>query len=104
MRALAPAGQQCTPSKGCWATTATGITYRDRARTPEGTSSIILKAGAGDTARVKVVAGKSHLVAPTFPLPLPIRLQLQSSAGACFEATFSISGFNNNLGFLAKPD
>jgi len=104
MRALAPAGQQCTPTKGCWATTATGVGYRDRVRTPEGIGSFIMKAGAGDAARVKVVAGKSHLVAPSFPLPLPIRMQLQSSAGACFEATFSTSGFNNTLGFLAKPD
>jgi 6-phosphogluconolactonase (cycloisomerase 2 family) len=104
MRSLAPAAQLCTASKGCWTPSATGFNYRDRARTPEGLGSILLKAGAGDGARVKVVAGKGHLAAPSFPLPLPIRVQLQSSAGACFEATFSASSFNNTLGFLGKPD
>jgi 6-phosphogluconolactonase (cycloisomerase 2 family) len=104
MRALAPAGQRCSATRACWKTTATGFTYSDRARTPEGLGGVTLKAGAGEGARVRIVAGKTNLGPPPFPLPLPIRVQVQSSSGACFEATYSTAGSNSTQGFLAKPD
>ncbi len=104
LRVMAPAGQQCATARDCWTPSSSGFSYRDRYRTPEGISSLTLKAGAANVARVRVVSGKSHLVFPGLPLPIPIRVQLQSSAGACFEATYSDPSTNSSQGFLARPD
>ena len=100
--AVAPAAQQCTTASGCWTARATGFTYRDRVRTPEGISALTLKVGT--PARIRLVAGKGHLDFPGLPLPIPIRVQVQSSAGACFEATYSDPSSNSAQAFLARPD
>jgi 6-phosphogluconolactonase (cycloisomerase 2 family) len=104
MRALAPAGQYCATNRGCWTQKTTGFTYRDRARTPEGMNSILLKAGVGTSARVKILAGQSRLVFPGLPLPVPVRVQIQSSDGECFGGSFSSPGVNTSVGYLARPD
>jgi hypothetical protein len=100
--AVAPAAQLCTTARGCWTPNANGFVYRDRVRTPEGISALTLKGGTA--ARIRLVAGKGHLDFPGLPFPLPIRLQVQSSAGACFEATYSAPSVNSAQAFLARPD
>ena len=104
LRSLAPAGQNCSKTRACWTSTATGFTYRDRQRTPEGMSSMLLKAGTANQARVQANARKIHLPFPGLPLPVPVRVQLQTSAGECFEGVYSSPGVNDGRGFSAKPD
>ena len=104
LRSLATAGQQCSSTKACWASTTTGFKYTDRFRTPEGISALKLAAGAADAAKITFSARRENLAFPTLPLATPIRVQLQSSAGACFEATYSSPRVNNGLAFAAVAD
>jgi hypothetical protein len=39
-----------------------------------------------------VKAKGPHLALPAFPLALPLRVQLQSTNGGCWETTFSFPG------------
>jgi len=105
LRTMAPAAQQCTSSaKPCWLETTTGFAYRDRFRTPEGIASLTMKAGAAGVASVKLVARKGNLTVPDLPLGVPVRIQLRSSAGACFESVYSVPGVNNGAAFSARAD
>ena len=104
LRTMAPAAQQCSSTKACWLETTTGFVYRDRFRTPEGIASLTMKAGAAGLASVKLTARKGNLAVPELPLGFPVRVQLQSSTGACFESVYSSAGVNNEAAFSAKSD
>jgi uncharacterized delta-60 repeat protein len=93
-------------SKPCWkATGSSGFLFKDGGGVQWGIDKIKLKAGAG-TAQLSV-QGK-HAALPHVPLPsslpLPLRLQLQTPNGTCFEAVFSTASTNDAIKLKAKSD
>jgi 6-phosphogluconolactonase (cycloisomerase 2 family) len=105
MRALVPAAGDCVSgSPTCWTTTGTGFRYRDPHRTPAGVFDLKLKSGTDDKARITMRGSDEDLILPTFPLGLPVRVQLESSTGECWEATYSVPRANDGTHFVASPD
>jgi hypothetical protein len=73
-----------------------GWKFTDRVGRAEGLRTILLKATSSGRG-ILTVKGKGALLGlPTQPLGLPMRVQLQSRDGACWEATFSSSGTQRN--------
>jgi len=99
--AAAPGGVACSLRAPCWQRLARRFSYRDPARLPDGIDSVALKEGGPGNAKAIVVArgvelGRAPLSLPPLPLPLPARVQLQGSQGACFEASYSAGGVHRN--------
>jgi hypothetical protein len=125
-RAGAPAGGACPGRPSCWrgihhfGDTISGFRYVDRARTPDGIQSLLLRnfldlssLGFGDlkAARIALKAAgptlsNRPLGLPALPLPLPLRLQLQAKDGMCWEARYSEAGLirNTPTEFEGRPD
>ena len=102
--AIAPAGGTCD-GKACWKERPTkGFQYKSKALTPDGMQKVKLSAGDAGKAKVAAAARGEALGAPALPLTGPVLAQLSSDGGACFQATFSASGFSKNDagGFKAK--
>jgi cysteine-rich repeat protein len=93
----APAGGDCS-GRVCWRETSTGFKYLDKALTPDGIASILLKEGrvAGST-RILVKGRGSALPMPALPLDQDedVLVQLKSSAGPCWEARYSAPAQKN---------
>ena len=89
MRAIIPPGGQCG-KKPCWKSLKTGFSYHNKARTPEGIASMLLKAGTNGKARI-VVNGKGvDLMMPALPaIASPVTVQLLNSTGGCWQAVYS---------------
>jgi len=106
-RAHIPAAGQCGAAP-CWRSNAKGFVYKNKARTPDGAQSLQLKSGAGN-AKLRF-QGNGELLSgrpgglPTLPLGVPLRVQLQSENGACWEATFGTPSRNEPGRFDAKSD
>lgn len=87
-----PPGGLCS-GKPCWKAMSTkGFSYRNRAGSDEGMTSLKLKAGAEGSAKVQAKAGKLNLSAPSLPLSLPVTVQLLIDDGVttqCWQSTFS---------------
>ena len=83
----APAGGTCG-RKACWASTATGFTYADPARTPLGIGKVVFRAGTAGRAGITIAAKSASLPDPGLPLSLPVVVQVASGAG-CWEGTYS---------------
>lgn len=86
-----PGGGLCR-GKPCWkALGATGFKMTDRDRTPDGVESLLLRSGAAGKSSVVLVARGATLATPALPLAQDpsVTLQLRSSDGACFGATFA---------------
>lgn len=49
---------------------------------------MLLKSGPDGKAKVMITAKGPHLTLPTFPLALPLRMQLQAPDGACWEGRY----------------
>jgi N-acetylneuraminic acid mutarotase len=88
--ATAPAGSAC-PGRTGWRSTGSGFRYRNRARTPDGIASIVLKQGLVDGRARIVVKGKGGLL----PIPnlsglaSPLTVQLRrSGTGPCWGSQF----------------
>lgn len=99
-------------TKPCWKQTGrltapTGFKYADKELTPDGTSSVVLKAGLLGKSKAVYLGKKENLnLAPFVALPLPLRAQIQGTNGACYEATFNSSGMrvNANGHFKGRAD
>ena len=88
--------------KPCWKTTGTsGWLYKDKRGVTYGVDQVKLRTGTGTAAFA--FKGK-HANVPVVPLPatLPLRVQLQTSAGRCFDATYGTATRNDVTGFAAK--
>jgi len=83
-----PAGGTCGVGP-CWRAVGGGWKYKDRARTPDGILTAVLKAKASGAATLKV-KGKGALL-PTVVLPLAqvpnVTVQLVGEQGSCWETT-----------------
>jgi hypothetical protein len=114
-QAEAPAGGTCGTGE-CWNplgtlfTPLSGYAYRDRDRTPDGLASLRLlrRSDTGLTA-FRIRGSGPNLFGrpfglPSPPLTLPLRVQLQSLDGQCFETTHSTAVMNGAQSFLSRSD
>jgi hypothetical protein len=103
--AAAPAGGTCSGGHACWRATASGFRYVDKDLTPSGLRQVLLKSGADGKAQIVVKGSGPLLALPTLPLtPLPVHVQLTSSDGTCWEATYHTTLLNSFDRFKAKSD
>ncbi len=110
-RAAAPAGGTCEGDQSCWrklgkSADGAGYAYEDAGRASDGLAEMLLKPGSNRKARIVVTAKGEKLALPPLPLALPARVQLQTTNGGCWEATYSTKGAkkNNARRFKAKAD
>jgi uncharacterized delta-60 repeat protein len=90
----------------CWKARGNRLTYKSVPANASGTTGLVLAAGAAGKSSMRVTGKGANLFAqnpiapplPGSPLPLPLRVQLGSSDGACWEATFSPTGLHKNAG------
>jgi cysteine-rich repeat protein len=87
LRASASPAGVCDGGSCWWRHGAAGFRYRDRTA-PDGLTSIALDPGANGRARVRVQGRGNSLALAPLPVVLPLTVQLQSRAGACWEATY----------------
>ena len=89
LAAKAPAGGTCA-DKPCWKAAASGFTYSDKLRSPNGVTKLILKSGDAGSSKVSVKGkGEPLAMTPIDDIALPLRSQVRGN-GQCFEATFSV--------------
>jgi hypothetical protein len=103
---ISPAQGPCRKGILCW-TRLSGpvIRYYDGAVVNDGLQQIYLRAGGPGRTRILVRGKGEKLTLPSLPLTTPVTVQLQSSAGTCFTATYQSSVSTNAAGeFKARPD
>jgi hypothetical protein len=87
LSALAPPGDTCA-GRPCWTETETALRYRDPERTPDGISTLLLKAGT--PGRIKLRGAGANLGLASLPVTTPLRVRTYTGAFAhCFAADFS---------------
>jgi hypothetical protein len=64
--------------------------------------ALIAKPGPIAKSSISLAAGGPSLALPSGPIALPVRVQLQSSNGGCWEGTFSAPSVNDGTRFKAK--
>ena len=92
LTATAPVGGTCK-NKPCWKAAGTkGFNYADKELTPDGLVKLVTRAGADGKAKV-IAKGKGALLdLPALDtVEFPVTVQLQSTGGACFTATYAVS-------------
>jgi hypothetical protein len=89
LRTDAPAGATCGATS-CWRAKAAGsFLYRDPSGTPTGLAKLLLKTKAGAGTKVAVKGRGANLAMPSpASVSTPVRAQLQTSTGACWEAVY----------------
>jgi len=93
---VVPPGGSCVDGP-CWLPRGfKGMRFRDPARRHGGIERIDVRAGGAGKARLIVRAEGDALGLPRPPVELPVRLQLQSTTGACWESVFSNRGAKRN--------
>jgi len=105
-----PAGSCAGPSssaKPCWTTKsvpfgATGVTYKDSLRTPDGLELVDLRFGPAGKAKITVRGKGALLPDGVLPVGAPLRAQLHGGNGGCFEATYASTGILVNDGAKLK--
>jgi len=109
LKMTAPAGGTCG-TKPCWkqlggAAAPKGYAYKDRDGLPDDLDGLNLKAGEAGKASVSVKGKGENIPLPALgALALPLRAQLQSENGQCYEGTFSTPSVNTPTQFKAKSD
>jgi hypothetical protein len=102
--ASAPAGGSCG-ARACWRATPRGYRYVDRDLTPSGLRQVVLDAGAAGRAQILVKGRGALLALPSLPITtLPVTVQLVSSDGTCWEATYGSASRNQSDRFAAKSN
>ncbi|MEO8604726.1 MAG: hypothetical protein ABI629_19310 [bacterium] len=106
--ATVPAHSLCG-GQPCWRRSTRTLRYRNADRTPDGIDSIKLGAGSAGRAKIQVKGKGPHLsgrpsALPAPPLAAPLRVQLQSQSGACWESTHSQSSVNRATLYKSKSD
>ncbi len=102
LRAQALAGGDCGGSP-CWTTTDTGFQYRDPTALPDGLDAFKLDADGG-AGTLRATGLGTNLPMPELPLVPPILVQAVSSAGACWQATYSNPEVNRKVKLRAFSD
>jgi hypothetical protein len=93
-------------TKPCWKALGNppgvkGFRMKNKARTPHGVLKLVLKTGEAGKAKVVASGGRALLFdgpggVPPLPLALPATLQLQSTTGECWQATYDGAGVGKN--------
>ena len=114
-RAEAPADDTCAGAP-CWRMRGSPFgprgtySYRDRDRTPDGVRSVrLFRRTDTGLATINVRGSGPNLSnhpqgLPSLPLTLPLRVQLQSRDGQCFETTHSTATINSAERFVSPSD
>ncbi|HYB99132.1 MAG TPA: M4 family metallopeptidase [Candidatus Limnocylindrales bacterium] len=89
---LVPGGGQCG-DRPCWKSTRTGKTgqgwhFSDSAGNHDGIRTIGFRSGSDGESVLMIKASGSDVPVPPLPAMLPMRVQLQASDGACWQATY----------------
>jgi dienelactone hydrolase len=107
-RAELPAAGTCNAKKprACWTPKrGGGFGYADPERTPDGVESLALKRSGNGRATITLKASGGAVRLGSFPLPQPVRVQLQSAWGGCWDATYSTPAQRNANGrFVDRAD
>lgn len=90
-----PLGCRISNPRPCWKTTRNGFSFSDPDRAGDGVSTVKLVTGEEGRASIAVVARGTRLPDPPRPFVLPLRVQLLSTTGACWESTFSDPALRN---------
>ncbi len=102
----APAGGTCG-TKPCWSPLgSSGFRYKDKQLTPEGIQQLKLKQGPDGKAQIQLAARGTLLALPSLStLTQPLRLQLRSADGLCWESVYSApAGAHTGSIFKDKGD
>ena len=94
-----PGGGTCH-GKPCWKAGGNGILkYADKDATPDGVTSASLRPGIGGKAQIQVKARGMHLALPTLPFAQDpaVAVQLKSSTGVCWGATYAAPAARNDV-------
>lgn len=98
-----PAGGLCDAAhpRDCWKEVAKGYNYKDKDRTPDGVSQLMLREGTvPGAAKIQLKASGTLLDDPTYPLPQTVLVQLRNSDGLCWESRHSApAGKNTDVPF-----
>lgn len=86
MSAVASSAECTRPP--CWRRSQTRLTYKSAPPNSSGVTAMTLVAGADGKASAVVKAKGANLTVGPLPSPLPLRVQLSASDGACWEAWF----------------
>jgi hypothetical protein len=95
-----PPGGMCGPIP-CWRAiglpaTPVGFKYLDTPGNSDGMTKLKLKSLEGKPAKIEVRGKGENLPEPSFPLTMPVAVQLQTSAGECWGSIFAPSGLLKN--------
>jgi acyl-homoserine lactone acylase PvdQ len=103
-RTTAPAGGMCG-SRPCWRQTSTGWTFSQRAPGTRVLQKLVLRSGPDGRAKMLAKGRGAGLSLPALPLiGLPFRAQLVSSAGTCWEASYSTTVRNDGTKLKARSN
>jgi hypothetical protein len=89
--AMAPDAGLC-PGETCWRSLkapASGLFYRRPFGVPDGLTSLLVKAGASGQSRVILRGTGARLPLPGLPLVAPVTVQVLTSDGKCWGATYT---------------
>ncbi len=102
---VAPSAGVCAGAP-CWRQKGLRFMYKDRDGTPRGLTSLTIKGGESGRSEIGADGRGSRLPSLPVPAPLPFRVQLQSSTGACWGAVFSAPSSSRGfpLFFSGKSD
>jgi hypothetical protein len=92
-------GRTCG-TKPCWAATATGYRYSDRAGIPDGITAVRVLGGTSGTAKIALKGKGAGLPQLGLPYQTPVTAQLQASNGQCWEASYT-TATSSSGGFKA---
>jgi hypothetical protein len=89
-------GCQNATDHACWKASRSSYRYLKKDGKPDGIADASAKPGTDGRAHVIVKGRGSHLTLPALPFSLPVRAQLQSATGQCWDAVFGQTGVNRN--------
>lgn len=103
LAASIPPGGVCG-TKPCWKATRHGFVYANKFLTPDGVQQLTLAEGLDGRAKIAAKGKGVNLDMPPLPLSPPVRVQLKSTAGMCWEVTYSAPTKNDAGQFKARAD
>jgi cysteine-rich repeat protein len=89
-------------AKPCWKPTRHGFSYADKFLAADGIQQLTLTEGLDGKAKITLKGHGVNLDMPPLPLTPPVRVQLKSTAGVCWEAKYSLPTKNDPTQFKAK--
>lgn len=90
--AIVPGGGECAKGAPCWKPIRTtkkkagGWRFADTSGRHDGVNAMVFEAGANGATSLSVRASGAALRLPSSPVSLPLRVQLQTSDGQCWQA------------------